>query len=183
MTQYRPIFKAASRKHCELSSECRVPGGPCTCKCDGCSMKRLDEAVASAAEAEALSKTDKSLCPGCSRPVTMETMNGVTLRSGYDYQCVCGYVYKPPPPTAPANDVINHPAHYTDGQIEVIDYIIDKGWGEGFCLGNAVKYISRAGKKDPSKYCEDLEKGRWYLDRWIKHTQSQSKSKKEGGAP
>lgn len=54
------------------------------------------------------------------------------------------------------NDPVFRPAHYTDGAIEVIDYIEDKKLG--FCLGNAVKYISRAGKKDPSKEIEDLKK-------------------------
>lgn len=63
------------------------------------------------------------------------------------------------------NDSVNKPAHYTDGKIEVIDFIEDKNLG--FRLGNAVKYISRAGKKDPSKTVEDLEKARWYLDREI----------------
>ena len=37
-------------------------------------------------------------------------------------------------------------------------------WGLGFNLGNAVKYISRAGKKDPDKYIEDLQKAVWYLN-------------------
>ena len=64
-----------------------------------------------------------------------------------------------------ANDPVNHPSHYTDGKIEVIDFIEDKGLG--FHLGNAVKYIARAGKKDPDKAVEDLEKARWYLDREI----------------
>lgn len=64
-----------------------------------------------------------------------------------------------------ANDPVNHPSHYTDGKIEVIDFIEDKNLG--FHLGNAVKYISRAGKKDPSKKLEDLKKARWYLDRMI----------------
>lgn len=64
-----------------------------------------------------------------------------------------------------ANDPIHHPAHYTDGKIEVIDFIKDKKLG--FSLGNAVKYISRAGKKDPAKEVEDLKKARWYLDRQI----------------
>lgn len=63
------------------------------------------------------------------------------------------------------NDVVNHPAHYTDGKIEVIDFIEDKKLG--FHLGNAVKYISRAGKKDPNKKVEDLEKAAWYLNREI----------------
>lgn len=62
-------------------------------------------------------------------------------------------------------DPVSHPSHYTDGKIEVIDYIEDKHLG--FHLGNAVKYISRAGKKDPNKLIEDLEKARWYLDREI----------------
>jgi hypothetical protein len=42
-----------------------------------------------------------------------------------------------------------------------------EAWQLGFALGNAVKYISRAGKKDPRKEVEDLEKARWYLDRYI----------------
>lgn len=63
------------------------------------------------------------------------------------------------------NDPVNHPAHYTDGKIEVIDFIEDKGLG--FCLGNAVKYISRAGKKDATKTVEDLKKAAWYLNREI----------------
>lgn len=63
------------------------------------------------------------------------------------------------------SDNVNHPSHYNDGKIEVINYIEDKNLG--FHLGNAVKYISRAGKKDPAKHIEDLEKARWYLDREI----------------
>jgi hypothetical protein len=64
------------------------------------------------------------------------------------------------------NDPVNHPSHYTDGKIEVIEYIEDKKLG--FCLGNAVKYISRAGKKDPAKEVEDLSKAIWYINRRIK---------------
>lgn len=64
------------------------------------------------------------------------------------------------------NDPVNRPAHYTDGKIEVIEYIEDKKLG--FCLGNAIKYISRAGKKDPTKEVEDLKKAIWYIDRRIK---------------
>ena len=63
-------------------------------------------------------------------------------------------------------DNVNHPSHYNDGNIEVIDFIEDKKLG--FCLGNAVKYISRAGKKDKSKEVEDLEKASWYIQRRIK---------------
>ncbi len=69
----------------------------------------------------------------------------------------------------PVVDPVNRPSHYTDGKIEVIDYIEDKKLG--FCLGNAIKYISRAGKKDPSKEVEDLNKAVWYINRRIKEIQ------------
>lgn len=61
---------------------------------------------------------------------------------------------------------VDHPDYYSDGKIEVIDFIEDKKLG--FCLGNAVKYISRAGKKDKGKEVEDLEKASWYIQRRIK---------------
>lgn len=63
------------------------------------------------------------------------------------------------------DDPVNHPSHYTQGKIEVINYIEDKEFG--YHLGNAIKYISRAGKKDPNKKIEDLEKAEWYLKRYI----------------
>jgi hypothetical protein len=68
------------------------------------------------------------------------------------------------------NDAVNRPAHYTDGKIEVIDFIEDKQLG--FHLGNSVKYIARAGKKDPTKEIEDLEKAKWYLERRINKLRS-----------
>lgn len=63
------------------------------------------------------------------------------------------------------SDNVNHPSHYTSGKIEVIDALED--WKLTFHLANAVKYIARAGKKDPLKYVEDLEKAVWYLKRAI----------------
>ena len=65
-----------------------------------------------------------------------------------------------------AHDPVNHPAHYTTGKIECIDFIQDKGLN--FCRGNAVKYIVRAGLKDPNKEIEDLEKAIFYLNAEIK---------------
>lgn len=62
------------------------------------------------------------------------------------------------------NESVNHPKHYNKGTIEVIDYIEDQGLG--FHLGNAVKYISRAGDKDPEKIDEDIRKAIWYLERF-----------------
>ena len=62
-------------------------------------------------------------------------------------------------------DTINHPAYYTDGKIEVSDFIADKNLN--FFRGNVLKYICRAGKKDPDKEIEDLKKAEWYLNREI----------------
>lgn len=72
--------------------------------------------------------------------------------------------------SVPTNDSVNHPSHYTDGKIECIEYIKNKLTADefqGFCKGNALKYISRAGKKNPDKYNEDLEKAIWYLNKAI----------------
>jgi hypothetical protein len=62
------------------------------------------------------------------------------------------------------SDAVNHPAHYHPGTYEAINVI--EAWGLGLHLGNAVKYISRAGRK--GDVLEDLKKARWYLDRLIK---------------
>jgi hypothetical protein len=71
------------------------------------------------------------------------------------------------------NNNVNHPSHYNSGKIEVIDYIEDQNLG--FNLGNTVKYISRAGKKDTSKTIEDLKKAQWYLAREISNLEKTSK--------
>lgn len=69
-------------------------------------------------------------------------------------------------------DMVNHPSHYTSGQFEVIDYIIQE-YGWDFLPQNVIKYISRAGlKSDPNmtkdeKKLEDLQKALWYLDKYI----------------
>lgn len=61
-------------------------------------------------------------------------------------------------------DLVNHPPHYISGRkYEPIDVIAD--WDLSFCLGNAVKYISRAGRKDDT--IQDLKKAVWYLEREI----------------
>lgn len=75
------------------------------------------------------------------------------------------------------NDVVNHPSHYTDGKIEVIDFIEDKGLN--FHRGNAVKYIARAGKKNPAKEVEDLKKAVWYLNREIQRMERDNDIKKD----
>lgn len=75
------------------------------------------------------------------------------------------------------NDTVNHPSHYNDGKIEVIDFIEDKHLN--FHRGNAVKYISRAGKKNPDKELEDLRKAVWYINREIERLERENGTEKE----
>lgn len=75
------------------------------------------------------------------------------------------------------DEKVNHPKHYNAGKIECIEFIEDQGFGEGFCLGNAMKYIARAGKKDPATKIEDLKKARWYLSRQIEILEANAESR------
>jgi hypothetical protein len=66
---------------------------------------------------------------------------------------------------------VNHPAHYggANNPHEVIKIV--EAWRLNFCMGNALKYVARAGKKESptlstiAKTIEDLSKALWYLDR------------------
>jgi hypothetical protein len=60
-------------------------------------------------------------------------------------------------------DTVNHPAHYTVGGVETIDFIEAKGLG--YHLGNVIKYVTRADHK--GQKLEDLRKAQWYLTRAI----------------
>lgn len=64
------------------------------------------------------------------------------------------------------DDKVSHPTHYTYGDIEIIDFIeqVTKDYKPelAFAIGNAIKYISRANRKNGK---EDLDKARWYLNR------------------
>lgn len=75
--------------------------------------------------------------------------------------------------TMPKDNPVSHPAHYTDGKIEVVDFIEDKGLN--FNRGNAVKYVCRAGKKDTTKEIEDLEKAVFYLNHEIERLKGAKK--------
>ena len=72
------------------------------------------------------------------------------------------------PDTIPDKNV-SHPQHYggADNPYEAIKVI--EAWELDFCLGNVLKYISRAGKKGEWKHKEDLEKAAWYLNRAIEN--------------
>ena len=113
---------------------------------------------------------------GGGRPVPPGTMievrlrNGVTLSTRAPNWAACWrndeapddivayrVVSEAPKPDQP--DMVNNPPHYTDGGIETIDYLEAKLGPDGFrafCIGNALKYVSRAGKKADLK--QDLSK-------------------------
>ena len=69
-------------------------------------------------------------------------------------------------------EMVNHPQHYggNDNPYEAIKVI--EAWGLDFHLGNTVKYISRAGKKDSDKELQDLKKALWYLERKINNIEN-----------
>ncbi|MBR0251123.1 MAG: DUF3310 domain-containing protein [Synergistaceae bacterium] len=67
---------------------------------------------------------------------------------------------------------INHPDYYINGGIEAIDFI--DAHCLNFNLGNVIKYITRAGRKDGEDALTALRKAQWYLEREIKHLEAQS---------
>ena len=95
----------------------------------------------------------------------MAQTNGDPIEDVPDAVDATGAVYAP--------DNVNHPAHYTYGSIEVIDAI--ESLLLPYHLGNAVKYIARAGRKDPAKTEEDLRKAIWYINRYITFLGKQKK--------
>lgn len=79
------------------------------------------------------------------------------------------------------DEMVNHPSHYggPESPYEAIKVI--EAWGLGFALGNAVKYICRAGRKT-RRPIEDLKKARWYLDREITRL-TETASRSQGRYP
>lgn len=67
--------------------------------------------------------------------------------------------------TVLTDEKINHPSHYNQGKIEVIDFIEDQQLN--FSRGSAIKYIARAGKKPTENEVDDLKKALWYIEREI----------------
>jgi hypothetical protein len=69
-------------------------------------------------------------------------------------------------------EMVNHPEHYggSENIYEAIKVI--ENWDLDFHLGNTVKYISRAGKKDTDKELQDLKKAQWYLERRIQNLEN-----------
>ena len=69
------------------------------------------------------------------------------------------------------NDSVNHPNHYCEGRkYEPWDVIVD--WELDYLTGSAVKYLSRAGRKDQNKEVEDLRKAVAYIEKRIEVLES-----------
>lgn len=68
-------------------------------------------------------------------------------------------------------DAVNHPTHYNQYEgfevIDVAEQLVGPDGKSGFNLGNAFKYMARAGYKNPDKRVEDLEKAKFYIQREI----------------
>jgi len=69
--------------------------------------------------------------------------------------------------------MVNHPNHYggADNPYEVIKVCEAWGLDKDAYIFNVVKYVARAGKKDPAKELEDLKKASFYLNRRIETLQ------------
>ena len=94
-------------------------------------------------------------------------MGSSKMQSKEGYQPVSSAIGVPIPPNTGSNvkkeDIIGHPNHYCEGRkFEPKDVIRD--WNLNFNLGNAVKYISRNGRKEGESSLKDLKKARQYLD-------------------
>ncbi len=74
------------------------------------------------------------------------------------------------PPVLPkTGDVVNHPPHYTTGQIECLDYILDQQLN--YCAGQVVKYVTRYRYK--GQPVQDLQKAHFYLKRLLRDVQAE----------
>ena len=65
-------------------------------------------------------------------------------------------------------DNVNHPKHYTQGKIEVIDFILDQKMP--YLESNILKYICRHRYKNG---LEDLKKAQWYINKLIEVTENE----------
>lgn len=78
---------------------------------------------------------------------------------------------------APKADPVDHPSHYTAHPSGVECITITEHMN--FNLGNAVKYIWRAGLKDSKNHREDLKKAAWYVAREIHRIDHEAKKAAE----
>ena len=72
-------------------------------------------------------------------------------------------------------EVVEHPQHYSSGKYECIDVL--ENLNLNFCLGSALKYLWRLGKKDDE--ITELEKAKWYIEREIQTRKNKLLNKKQ----
>ena len=99
-------------------------------------------------------------CPRCG----LVALKSITPLSGVAYHvCPIGHTWTI---GGPSPDPIDHPPHYTAGEVECIDAIA-AALGPGFaafCRGNIIKYIWRLKHKGG---LEDARKAAWYCQRLV----------------
>ena len=75
------------------------------------------------------------------------------------------------------SDMVNHPIHYTQGDIECIDCIkaatVGKNGVQSFCVGNIIKYLFRYEKKNG---LEDVKKAQFYINRLIQELEQKKEN-------
>lgn len=79
------------------------------------------------------------------------------------------------------DDPVNHPSHYADGWSNGAE-VIDITEHLNFNRGNAVKYVARAGRKNPDTELEDLRKAAWYLSREIARLEGGARGREDSSA-
>jgi hypothetical protein len=99
----------------------------------------------------------------------MTIEDNVTKLNDVDTEVKVSDIRPKMPEVAKTKEMIDHPDHYWGGDNPYETIKVIHAWELGFCLGNTVKYISRAGKKDPATRIEDLRKALWYLQKHIEH--------------
>lgn len=116
-------------------------------------------------------------CPDCGHAIAAHRAVGGPMRFGWGcsiHDCSCARSYgelraeaehRRQEVLGAATDMVNCPPHYRLLKPEPIDVI--ESWGVNFHIGQVIKYVARAGKKDPAKHVEDLKKAAWYLEREI----------------
>lgn len=82
---------------------------------------------------------------------------------------ICPKTQEAPP------DPVNHPPHYKRGGLECMDVIDALGLTRGFCVGNAIKYLFRAGEKESSTEIVDVKKSAWYINHYIEYLEKGAK--------
>lgn len=123
-----------------------------------------------ASRAKGNTEPHQTSCPGFFGKPTFD--NGLDVPKAYSGDAL--------DQTVDVKEMVNHPSHYGGGDnpYEVIKVLSAWGLDKDAHLWNAVKYIARAGKKDPDKEVEDLEKAQFYLAHAIKLRKEKKGQKK-----